>query len=172
VILAACNARESQGETMSPLPAGSLRCRDGRKVRKPTRAGSPERGQPIHPRFETLRRRRDGTSNRPTRARGSPATQSGGESRTERVLWRVKAQEGIDAPGPSGLGRAERARARDRSPVGGRVRTLPMGVRRIDARNARRAGDPGRGPDRAGEKALEGEAYGRSDAARRREGRR
>jgi hypothetical protein len=47
---------------------------------------------------------------------------------------------------------------RDRSPERGRVRTLPMGVRRIDVVNAKRAGRSGRGADRREEKALKGEA--------------
>src|SRR5436190_2971332 len=59
---------------------------------------------------------------------------------------------------PARVSRSERARHRDQGPEGARVRTLPRGARRIDARNVTRARASERGRDRCEEKALKGEA--------------
>jgi len=55
--LATRASREAKPYARSP--SEPQRCRDSRKVTKPMRAGSPERGQPILPCLKTLRRRRD-----------------------------------------------------------------------------------------------------------------
>jgi hypothetical protein len=68
--------------------------------------------------------------------------------------------------GPFGARNSRTSSLRDRSPEVDRVRTLPWGARRSDASNARRAGTPERAPERSEEKALKGEACGRSRAAR------
>lgn len=107
---------------MSPPSAGSLRCRDGRKVKNPRRAGSPERGQPHRSIRKTSRRRRVGTSSRPTRGGGAGANKA-----PDRTIG-ASALEGGNAwrhrrSAPARARRTERARRRDRGPEAGRVRT-------------------------------------------------
>jgi hypothetical protein len=132
------------------------------------RAGSPERGQPTLPCRKTPRRRWDGTSHHPMRAGGGlcePKQRSRpvGESALEGGNPRRQRRAGS-----FGI-RSQHALASGSRPWSRPRPHAPLGARRTDASNATRAGAAERRSDRCEEKALRGEADGRSGAARRRE---
>jgi hypothetical protein len=129
---------------MSPPSVRSQRCRDSRKVKNPRRAGSPERGQPHRSIRKTSRRRRVGTSSRPTRGGGAGANKA-----PDRTIG-ASALEGGNArrhrrSAPARARRTERARRRDRGPEAGRVRTH---LKERGESTRRTAG--GQGPPRGG----------------------
>ena len=103
------------------------------------------------------------------RARGGSAIESGTPGRGGRRLWTGETQEGIDGSGPFGDPTPARARA-------GKEALKPLTSVRSpgSVANRREERHEGRGPERdthrLEEKALKGEAHGRSGAERRRQG--
>jgi len=84
--LGAARVAPGRGEAMSPLPGRRTERHDGRKVRNPMRAGSPETDQPILPFRDTSRPRRGETSSRPRVVRSAPRGKAAARTVGERAL--------------------------------------------------------------------------------------
>jgi hypothetical protein len=149
---------------MGPLPAPALtRRRDGRKAENPRRAGSPERDHadlldPRHPRTRADRGRRAAS-----RAGGGPATKAKARARRENALeGRIPRRH-----------RRARPQGRSQNELDAGYEALKPLASRRSSRSARtpRERQEGRGSERSTrrreEKALKGEAHGRSGALRR-----
>jgi hypothetical protein len=144
--------RSEGGESQESRRPRDGQCRSLRSARPRDAGGSGRRSRPT----------RDGGSGREQKKR-SPG-------RRGRRLWRDETQEGIGASGPQGLdGQNELDAGIEALKPTASARSL--GARRIDAGNGRRAGTPERESYRREEKALKGEARGRSGTERSPEGR-
>jgi hypothetical protein len=153
----------ARGETMSPLPGTMCERRDGRKVRNPRRAGSPERDQPTRSLRKALRPGEVGTS---------PPPRVGGLASRLQATARTVGARALEGRSPGRLlGPALHRVGVERSIA----RTTPCRRRRPSRlRKEPAAGrtkrQEGRGPERGtaatGNEALKGEAHGRSGASR------
>jgi hypothetical protein len=143
---------------MSPLPGRRTERHDGRKVRNPMRAGSPETDQPTLPFRETSRPRWGETSSRPRVGRSAPRRKAAARTVGERAL------EGRTPgrPGAAVLTDPVPNPCREQGPGAGRAAPPQGGM----AANARRAEAPRGAPPDTGIDALKGEAHGRSGASR------